>query len=85
VAELLAGFRSPSAFCAHTGTKIDSLVGWVRGRVRPGSATAARIAVRTGRDPGAVEALLLKIYDSGRERSAAEQAASDALAEVWRP
>lgn len=76
------GFRSPTAFCAATGTTLESLTSWVRGRVRPGSATAARIALRTGRDVAAVEALLLRIYEAGRARIDAEEAECMAMAEV---
>ena len=82
VAELLFGYRSVSAFCAATGTQIESLTSWCRGRVRPGSASAARIAIRTGRDVALVEALLLQIYEEGRVRVAAEQAQLEAMAEI---
>lgn len=72
------GYRTPSAFCAATGTQIESLAGWVRGRIRPGSASAARIALRTGCDVAAVETLLNRIYEDGRARAAAEQAECEA-------
>ena len=82
VAELLTGFRTPSAFCAATRTTLESLASWCHGRVRPGSATAARIALRTNRDPALVEALLSRIYEEGRARTAAEEAEFEAMATV---